>query len=96
MMKRSKGSGVSIIAFARKLATIIWTMLSRGERFNESLMTDQGLKEKAVSMREARFREGAAAVKLAAAAITDAVEPAKGVKNPALPRKIHPKVFSSA
>jgi energy-converting hydrogenase Eha subunit H len=96
MMKRSKGSGVSIIAFARKLATIIWTMLSRGECFNESLMTDQGLKEKAVSMREARFREGAAAVKLAAAAITDTVEPAKGVKKPALPRKKHPKVLSSA
>jgi transposase len=69
MMKRNKGNGVSIRAFARKLVTIIWTILVRREGFNERLMTDPGLKEKGASMQAGRFGEGTAEVQLAAVAI---------------------------
>jgi transposase len=39
-MQASKGSGKSIIATARKLATIIWHMLSKEAEFDESKMVD--------------------------------------------------------
>jgi hypothetical protein len=55
-MKRNKGSGKSIVAMARKLAVIIWTMLSRGEGFDEAQMRDGKLAAKAGSMREAGAR----------------------------------------
>jgi transposase len=51
VMKQNKGSGKSIIATARKLATIIWTMLSKDEEFDSALMVDRGLMKKAASMR---------------------------------------------
>jgi hypothetical protein len=51
-LKRNKGSGKSIIATARKLAMIIWHMLSKGEAFDAERMTDKTLARKAVSMRE--------------------------------------------
>jgi len=37
-MKQTKGSGKSIIATSRKLARIVFVMLSRREEFNPSLM----------------------------------------------------------
>jgi transposase len=49
-LKRSKGSGKSIIATARKVAGIIWHMLSAGEEFNAALMADRKLAKKAESM----------------------------------------------
>lgn len=49
-MKRRKGSGKSIIATARKVAGIIWHMLSEGEEFNTALMADRKLANKAESM----------------------------------------------
>jgi transposase len=55
-MKRNKGSGKSIVATARKLAVIIWTMLSRGEGFDVAQMTDGKLAAKAESMRKAGAR----------------------------------------
>jgi hypothetical protein len=56
VMKRNKGSGKSIVATARKLAVIIWTMLSRDEGFDQAQMTDRKLAAKAESMREAGER----------------------------------------
>ena len=53
LMKRSKGSGKSIIATARKMATIIWRMLALNEEFSLEKMVDRKLKEKAESMRQA-------------------------------------------
>jgi transposase len=53
VMKRNKGSGKSIIATARKLATIIWHMLSGDAEFDVSLMTDRKLTKKAAAMQEA-------------------------------------------
>jgi hypothetical protein len=52
LMKQNKGSGKSIIATARKMATIIWSMLSKGEEFDSALMIDRGLTKKAASMAE--------------------------------------------
>ena len=59
--KRYKGSGKSIISMARKLAVIVWRMLSEGKEFDVSLMTDKKLERKAARMREAAFQGGAAA-----------------------------------
>jgi hypothetical protein len=56
MMKRSKGSGKSIIATARKLACIVWAMLSNDTLFDCALMTDKKLAQKAASMRAACVR----------------------------------------
>ena len=52
MMKRNKGSGKSIIATARKIATIIWHMLNEDTQFNLGLMTDPKLLEKSENMRK--------------------------------------------
>jgi transposase len=52
-MKEHKGSGKSIIATARKLSTIIWSMLSKDEQFNVALMVDGGILKNAAAMREA-------------------------------------------
>jgi transposase len=49
-MKKSKGSGKSIIATARKMATIIWHMLSEDVGFNLTWMLDEKLAKKADSM----------------------------------------------
>ena len=51
-MKKSKGSGRTIIATARKLATIIWTMLTEDVEFDVGLMVDRKLAKKSESMRE--------------------------------------------
>jgi hypothetical protein len=40
---------------ARKMAMIIWSMLSRDEEFDSTLMVDGGLKKKAASMRLAEL-----------------------------------------
>jgi transposase len=50
-LKGRKGSGKSIIATARKVAVIIWHMLSAGEVFNVSHMVDRKLARKTESMR---------------------------------------------
>lgn len=39
-MKRTKGSGISIIAFARKLSRIIYVMLKTGTDFDSSKLND--------------------------------------------------------
>jgi transposase len=52
-MKKSKGSGKSIIATARKVAVIIWRMLSEGKEFDAALMVDRKLARKAESMSNA-------------------------------------------
>ena len=49
-MKRTKGSGKSIIATARLLAVIIWHMLSEDAEFDSGKMTDQKIAKKAESM----------------------------------------------
>ena len=53
MMKKAKGSGKSIIATARKIATIVWRMLKEEESFNIDKMVDKKLEIKAQSMRQA-------------------------------------------
>jgi ribosome-interacting GTPase 1 len=49
-MKKSKGSGRTIIATARKVAVIIWHMLSEDVEFDESEMVNRKLAKKSVSM----------------------------------------------
>ena len=49
-MKKSKGSGRSIIATARKMATIIWNMLTEDVEFDIGLMVDRKLAKKAENM----------------------------------------------
>jgi hypothetical protein len=56
VMKQNKGSGKSIIATARKLAAIIWHILSKDEEFNPLLMIDKRLIKKASSLREVAFQ----------------------------------------
>jgi len=51
LMKKNKGSGKSIIAAARKMATIIWHMLTEDKGFNLELMLDRKLNAKSESMR---------------------------------------------
>ena len=52
LLKRSKGSGKAIIATARKIAVIIWNMLTREEAFNLERMVEPKLSEKAQTMRK--------------------------------------------
>jgi transposase len=56
-MKSNKGSGKSIIATARKLAVIIWQMLSEKKDFDPEKMLDHNLNRKAVSMRAASIEK---------------------------------------
>ena len=51
ILKQSKGSGKAIIATARKIAVIIWHMLTREETFQLERATDPKLAKKAESMR---------------------------------------------
>ena len=51
IMKASKGSGKTIIATARKIAVIIWHMLSEEVEFDFDKMTDKKLAKKSESMR---------------------------------------------
>jgi transposase len=50
LLKKNKGSGKSIVATARKVAEIIWKMLTDGKAFDCALMTDRKLLKKASSM----------------------------------------------
>ena len=52
-MKAAKGSGKSIIAAARKMATFIWHMLSKDVEFDLSLMLDKKLEKKSEAMSRA-------------------------------------------
>jgi len=54
-MKKSKGSGKSIIAAARKIATIIWQMLTEDVEFDTRLMIDRKLAKKSESMSRAMW-----------------------------------------
>jgi len=49
-MKKSKGSGRAIIATARKMAVVIWNMLTENVEFDIGLMIDRKLAKKAESM----------------------------------------------
>jgi transposase len=50
-MKKNKCSGKAIIATARKIATVIWHMLTEDKEFNIGLMVDRKLAKKSESMR---------------------------------------------
>jgi transposase len=52
IMKRNKGSGKSIIATARKIAVIIWNMLTKETIFEEKRMTDGKLLKTSESMKK--------------------------------------------
>jgi transposase len=52
-MKKSKGSGRTITASARKVAVIIWHMLSEDVEFDKEKMTDRKLAKKSEAMSEA-------------------------------------------
>ena len=49
-MKKSKGSGRAIIATARKIAVVIWNMLTEDVEFDEGKMIDKKLAKKSESM----------------------------------------------
>ena len=49
-MKKSKGSGRAIIATARKIATVIWNMLTEDVEFDLNKMIDRNLAKKSESM----------------------------------------------
>ncbi|MDR0382870.1 MAG: hypothetical protein LBH50_02665 [Spirochaetaceae bacterium] len=49
-MKLSKGSGKTITATARKIAVIIWKMLTEEAEFDTGKMTDRGLEKKSSDM----------------------------------------------
>jgi hypothetical protein len=50
VMKRVKGSGKTITATARKMAVIIWNMLTEDAEFDAGKMTDRGLEKKSSEM----------------------------------------------
>jgi transposase len=56
-MKKSKGSGRSITATARKVAVIIWHMLSEEEEFDIRKMVDRKLGKKSEAMREDAWKK---------------------------------------
>jgi transposase len=60
-LKRRRGSGKTIIATARKLAIIIWHMLSKDEEFSLALMADRKLMRKAEAMSQTALLAGQAA-----------------------------------
>jgi transposase len=60
-LKRRRGSGKTIIATARKLAIIIWHMLSKDEEFSLALMADRKLTRKAEVMSQTALLAGQAA-----------------------------------
>ena len=80
-MKRNKGSGKSIVATARKLATIIWHMLSEDEEFDASLMVDRKLAKKAVAMQEASVDAAVCAIAETAIAEEKPLSKKAGTKN---------------
>jgi hypothetical protein len=80
-LKRRRGSGKTIIATARKLAIIIWHMLSKDEEFSLALMVDRKLGRKAETMSETALLAGQAAI-----------EPTKGGEvSPLAPRATAPQ-----
>jgi transposase len=56
-MKPNKGSGKSIIAMARKVATVIWKMLTDKVEFNPTLMVDKKAEKIADKMRNEKSKE---------------------------------------
>jgi len=52
MLKRNKGSGKAIIATARKIAVIIWNMLTEEADFEVGKMTDRNLAKTSESMKK--------------------------------------------
>jgi len=61
-MKKSKIPGKAIIAAARKIATVIWHMLSGDTEFEEARMTDQKLAKKSETMSKTAMLVNAALV----------------------------------
>jgi transposase len=72
-MKKRKGSGKTIVATARKLATIIWHMLSEKAAFDLGQMVDRKLAKKAREM------SGNAEPARAASARREPVQPVQGI-----------------
>ena len=91
-MKQSKGSGKPITAADRKVAVIIWRMLSEGKEFDAGLMIDRNLKKKAESMSKTgclaseALSEGTATQKEKAVSFKNGKIQVK-VKSPVLPEK---------
>jgi transposase len=80
-MKRNKGSGKSIVATARKLATIIWHMLSEDAEFDASLMVDRKLAKKSAAMQEASVDAAVCAIAETAIAEEKPLPKKAGTKN---------------
>ncbi|MCL2270469.1 MAG: hypothetical protein FWC24_03895 [Treponema sp.] len=78
ILKQSKGSGKAVIATARKIAVIIWHMLTREEAFNLGGAADPQLTKKAEAMRRSGQQDGEARVE-------KQEKPAKGGNSRALP-----------
>jgi hypothetical protein len=93
-MKLNKGSGKTITATARKMAVIIWNMLTEDAEIDAGKMTDRGLEKKSSDM---SVLATAAAETVVEAAAKE--KPAKlrtdGVKKPALPVKTGKKPGSA-
>jgi hypothetical protein len=91
-MKSGKGSGKSIIATARKMATIIWHMLSNDVEFDVSKMVDQKLWKKSDRMsRLKRYAKGDISIKELQETAAEHVEE-KGKKKVDIVRKKERKV----
>jgi transposase len=57
LIKTRKGSGKAIIATARKLATIVWTLLTEDKEYDSAMMNDKALITLANQMSEKSIRE---------------------------------------
>jgi transposase len=79
IMKTSKGSGKSIIAAARKIATIIWRILTMGEEFDLTKMVCKKLEAKAENMRRAeKLTEGGSVEKQRESKVVEIESKSKG------------------
>ena len=90
-MKKSKGSGRAIIATARKIAVIIWHMLTEDVEFDIGMMIDEKLTRKSEAMNNAaRLVEEAAYAKIDHPVLKKGID--KGSRKPGVARKGKKKV----
>ena len=86
-MKKNKGSGKSIIATARKMAVIIWHMLTENVEFKIGLMVDPKMTKKTQNMKEVVVLDKEAWVVVEHHLSQFRTEDEKGEKKLALPVK---------
>jgi len=85
-MKKNKGSGQAIIATARKLATIIWQMLTDDVEFEMGLMVDQKLAKKSETIKPStKLAVDALAMANEKSVVTRIMK--KNMKNPGVARE---------